>query len=323
MVDSVRAGQPGGSAGPGEAADGHRHGRRPDAPGVRDPALDDRAEPAEHVGPVRGARDGRGVGRRCAPERLRLDRHLPAGGPSGLGRQPVRRRPHGRRRGPGARRGNSPRPGRRQPQPRLAVQELRPRRDGRGHLQLGDAHRRRRRQQPRTREPARVSGEHSPCAHGRRAGQNGAPALFSSGSQHVDLAAPGVDIPVAVPTTYHPPNFYEDDGLQRDELRRTARLRGGRLGLDRATDARRHAAVRRDAGLGAGRVLARLRHVLRLRPAGCSRCAHRRSTRARSAGAERGRHVREASRASASGSGAAHRRRQAERSRERAPGCRR
>ena len=30
------------------------------------------------------------------------------------------------------------------------------------------------------------------------------PALFSSGSQHVDLAAPGVDIPVAVPTTLPP-----------------------------------------------------------------------------------------------------------------------
>ncbi len=69
---------------------------------------------------------------------------------------------------------------------------------------------------------------------------NGAPALFSSGSQHVDLAAPGVDIPVAVPTTYHPPNFYEE-ALQRDELRRTARLRSGGLGLDRAADARRHA----------------------------------------------------------------------------------
>jgi Subtilase family len=43
--------------------------------------------------------------------------------------------------------------------------------------------------------------------------RNGAPALFSSGSQHVDLAAPGVDIPVAVPTTFHPPNFYEEDGF--------------------------------------------------------------------------------------------------------------
>jgi hypothetical protein len=39
--------------------------------------------------------------------------------------------------------------------------------------------------------------------------QSGTPAFFSSGSRHVDLAAPGVDIPVAVPTTLHPPQFYE------------------------------------------------------------------------------------------------------------------
>ena len=39
--------------------------------------------------------------------------------------------------------------------------------------------------------------------------QGNAPAFFSSGSQHVDLAAPGVNIPVAVPTTLHPPNFYD------------------------------------------------------------------------------------------------------------------
>jgi subtilisin family serine protease len=42
---------------------------------------------------------------------------------------------------------------------------------------------------------------------------NGAPAFFSSGSPHVDLAAPGVDIPVAVPTTLHPPAFYEPTGF--------------------------------------------------------------------------------------------------------------
>jgi subtilisin family serine protease len=39
--------------------------------------------------------------------------------------------------------------------------------------------------------------------------RTGAPAIFSSASKHVDLAAPGVDIPVAVPTTYHPPIFYD------------------------------------------------------------------------------------------------------------------
>jgi subtilisin family serine protease len=35
--------------------------------------------------------------------------------------------------------------------------------------------------------------------------QSNAPAIFSSGSQHVDLAAPGVNIPVAVPGTFVPP----------------------------------------------------------------------------------------------------------------------
>jgi subtilisin family serine protease len=39
--------------------------------------------------------------------------------------------------------------------------------------------------------------------------QGNAPAFFSSGSQHVDLAAPGVNIPVAIPLTYHPPSFYD------------------------------------------------------------------------------------------------------------------
>ena len=39
--------------------------------------------------------------------------------------------------------------------------------------------------------------------------QGNAPAFFSSGSQHVDLAAPGVNIPVAVPGTFvPPPNSY-------------------------------------------------------------------------------------------------------------------
>jgi len=38
--------------------------------------------------------------------------------------------------------------------------------------------------------------------------QSGGPAIFSSGSQHVDLAAPGVAIPVAVPATYQPPPSY-------------------------------------------------------------------------------------------------------------------
>jgi subtilisin family serine protease len=39
--------------------------------------------------------------------------------------------------------------------------------------------------------------------------QGNAPAIFSSGSQHVDLAAPGVSIPVAVPLTFHPPSSYD------------------------------------------------------------------------------------------------------------------
>ena len=39
--------------------------------------------------------------------------------------------------------------------------------------------------------------------------QGGGPAFFSSGSQYVDLSAPGSVIPVAVPTTYHPPNYYD------------------------------------------------------------------------------------------------------------------
>jgi Subtilase family len=39
--------------------------------------------------------------------------------------------------------------------------------------------------------------------------QGGAPAFFSSGSRHLDLAAPGVSIFVAVPTTYHPPQYYD------------------------------------------------------------------------------------------------------------------
>jgi subtilisin family serine protease len=39
--------------------------------------------------------------------------------------------------------------------------------------------------------------------------QGNAPAVFSSGSQYVDLAAPGVNIPVAIPLTYHPPSYYD------------------------------------------------------------------------------------------------------------------
>ena len=39
--------------------------------------------------------------------------------------------------------------------------------------------------------------------------QGVAPASFSSGSPHVDLAAPGTSIRVAVPTTFHPPIFYD------------------------------------------------------------------------------------------------------------------
>jgi len=38
--------------------------------------------------------------------------------------------------------------------------------------------------------------------------QTGQPAFFSSGSQYVDLAAPGMSIPVAVPMTYPDPDHY-------------------------------------------------------------------------------------------------------------------
>ncbi len=40
--------------------------------------------------------------------------------------------------------------------------------------------------------------------------QTGRPAFFSSGSPYVDLAAPGMSIPVAVPTTYNPPPSHYD-----------------------------------------------------------------------------------------------------------------
>jgi hypothetical protein len=39
--------------------------------------------------------------------------------------------------------------------------------------------------------------------------QSGQPAFFTSGSQYVDLAAPGFDIPVAVPATYNPRDKYD------------------------------------------------------------------------------------------------------------------
>jgi hypothetical protein len=42
------------------------------------------------------------------------------------------------------------------------------------------------------------------------ADSSGQPAFFSSGSPHVDLVAPGVSIPVAVPTTLHPPYYYDE-----------------------------------------------------------------------------------------------------------------
>jgi hypothetical protein len=38
---------------------------------------------------------------------------------------------------------------------------------------------------------------------------SGQPTFFTSGSQYVDLAAPGWDVPVAVPGTYNPPNKYD------------------------------------------------------------------------------------------------------------------
>ena len=39
--------------------------------------------------------------------------------------------------------------------------------------------------------------------------QTGQPAFFTSGSQYVDVAAPGFAVPVAVPATYNPPNKYD------------------------------------------------------------------------------------------------------------------
>lgn len=39
--------------------------------------------------------------------------------------------------------------------------------------------------------------------------QSGQPTFFTSGSQYVDLAAPGYSVPVAVPATYNPPTKYD------------------------------------------------------------------------------------------------------------------
>ena len=122
--------------------------------------------------------------------------------------------------------------------------------------------------------------------------QGVAPASFSSGSPHVDLAAPGTSIRVAVPTTFHPPIFYDSFHGTSFAAPLVAGSRG--LGLDRAADARPQPALRGDARLGAGRLVARLRPAHGLR-------SSRRPTRPRrsasgegSAGAERGRDLREA-----------------------------
>ena len=105
-------------------------------------------ERADDVCPVRGARHGRRLGRGSADQRARHCRRLPAGRAPNLGREPDRRRNHHRRRHPGPGRRHPPRAGRRQPQPRLADQEPRARRDGRGHCRLRDARGGRLGQQP-------------------------------------------------------------------------------------------------------------------------------------------------------------------------------
>ena len=111
----------------GQAADDHRHGRRPDTRGVRESSGDDGAEPAEHHGAPRGARHRRRVGRCRSSEQRRSPRRLSPGQPLRLGREPQRGRNHCRRRHPGARCRDAPRRRRRQPQSGVADQEPAPR----------------------------------------------------------------------------------------------------------------------------------------------------------------------------------------------------
>ena len=68
---------------------------------------------------------------------------------------------------------------------------------------VGSGHARRSRcgQQPPARKPARVSREPPHVLTVGALDQANAPAFFSAARRHVDLAAPGVNIPVAVPAT--------------------------------------------------------------------------------------------------------------------------
>ena len=77
-------------------------------------------------------------------------------------------RDHGGRRHPRPRRRDPRRPGRRQPQPRLRDQEPADRPDGRGHASRGHPRRRRGGEQPPEREPARVPGQPPACPDRRR-----------------------------------------------------------------------------------------------------------------------------------------------------------
>ena len=83
---------------------------------------------------------------------------------------------------------------------------------------------------------------------------------FSSANAAVDVAAPGVDVPVATPAA-----FDTEDGVvdgvtlgQRDELRRADRLRRRRLAGHRAPRPLQRPARRRAAPLGARRRARRL-----------------------------------------------------------------
>ena len=138
------------------------------------------------------------------------------------------------------------RAGRRQPEPRLRREGAR---DRAGDLRGGpQGHARRRRVGQRRRAAAARSAippayphvldgrRDRPRERGRRASR--------AARDYVDLAAPGVDIPIATRPR---------QGLarrRRHELLGAARLGRERMGLDGATRARRNAAVRGDAPLG-------------------------------------------------------------------------
>ena len=145
------------------------------------------------------------LGRRRARERPRARRRLPAGRAAHLGREP-RRRAHDRRRD----RGITPRPrrraGRDQPQPRL--QPVSTRSSSRPSHARSAAARSSSppRGTPATRIPQEYPASLPARAHGRRDDPSRARSPPSRARREaIDLAAPGVDIPVAVPRPSIPP----------------------------------------------------------------------------------------------------------------------